>query len=138
MSYIDRDAIPYLAANDGTVYVAMKQYIDKVPDADVVSKAEYDRLKFEFDVLDHECDRMERAEDEKNQIIEQQRKRLNEYKRQIIELQEKLEQTETKIAKKIFAEINKTKKELNWEYPSTAQCQLIAEDRIKKKYKVED
>lgn len=155
MPYIDRDAIPYLAANDGTVYVAMKQYIDKVPDADVVPKAEYDRLKFQFDALDHECDRMERAEDEKNQIIKEQRERLNEYKHQIIELQEELdsirgrsvaclyphcimiEKVETETVRKIFADIrNLFSRLLNGDI----KCQQFNVEflELMKKYKVED
>ena len=43
--YIDRDAIPYVAANDGTVYVAFKEYVDKIPAADVYQRVNMPDLK---------------------------------------------------------------------------------------------
>ncbi len=81
MSYIDRDAIPYLAANDGTVYVAMKQYIDKVPDADVVPTKEVIELLNEItvsllkrlndnDAIDESLELMRKAKKRWNKEVE--------------------------------------------------------------------
>lgn len=50
MPYIDRDAIPYFFTEDGTRLIAFKDYVDKVPDADVVPTKEVIELLNEITV----------------------------------------------------------------------------------------
>lgn len=116
--YIDRDAIPYVVANDGRYYIAFKEYVDKVPAADVVPKSEYDRLKWEFDEIDHECDRLEEVNDK---------------------LEKQLAQAETEIARKIFADIE-FGANTNYQTPVGTFVTIYTEiyDALKKKYKLED
>lgn len=64
MAYIDKDAIPYFIAIDKEtgkkVFIATKEYVDKAPAADVVPRAEVERLQAELDDKQFRCDSCDR------------------------------------------------------------------------------